>query len=111
LPGICFSLAHFYGDARNFEMATKWFEIASNAQDYGAVIGIKGTELHLGALAVKKEAHDAWQSLLAYSANKAQKERERLIANRRAAGECEICGTKLGFFEKASGNVRCKAHK
>lgn len=39
------------------------------------------------------------------------KEREKLAARRRAAGECEICGTKLGFFEKMGGNARCKAHK
>jgi hypothetical protein len=31
-------------------------------------------------------------------------------AQRRAAGQCEICGTRLGFVRRFSRRARCKAH-
>jgi hypothetical protein len=34
-----------------------------------------------------------------------------LMAQRRAAGECELCGTRLGFARRTIRHHRCKAHK
>jgi WD40 repeat protein len=36
---------------------------------------------------------------------------EILKAQRRAVGQCEICGTKLGFARRVVRHPRCKAHK
>ncbi|MCI0485504.1 MAG: hypothetical protein L0229_02780 [Blastocatellia bacterium] len=36
---------------------------------------------------------------------------EELRADRRVAGQCEVCGTKLRLFAKVTGRVRCKAHR
>ena len=41
-------------------------------------------------------------------------ERKNLLdrqKNWRDNGQCEICGTKLGFFDKLSGQLRCKEHR
>ncbi|HXF38699.1 MAG TPA: hypothetical protein VN687_03205 [Blastocatellia bacterium] len=114
LPGMCISLADYYYETQNPELALEWLQKCINAEYYSDVPGHRESPGYQLAEVSKQDA----QKKLKFLRNKQQgpsisqqQEREKLIAKRRAAGECEICGTKLGFFEKAGGNVRCKTHK
>lgn len=42
---------------------------------------------------------------------RAQAAKEKLKAQRRDAGQCEVCGTKLKLFERIGGYIVCKAHR
>jgi WD40 repeat protein len=64
------------------------------------------------ALRMKEE--DAWLARELAELKRSEKEeaaREILMAHRRAAGECEVCGVKLKFARRATRRPRCKEHR
>jgi len=114
LPGICLSLADCYYEDNNLDEALNWLQRCISAEDYSDLPGHRESLPYQLAQASVEDAHKKLRFLQKKQqgvSTSQQQERERLIAKRRAAGECEICGTKLGFFDKAGGNVRCKAHR
>lgn len=108
LPGLCLSFSYHYGEANNKPVAIEWLRRAVKADIYSDVEETRALTYFKIAQGYKNQAQQMLQSL---SPSSEGQEGERVIAKRRAAGECEICGTKLGFFEKMGGNGRCKAHK
>ncbi|HKP87342.1 MAG TPA: hypothetical protein VJZ26_14655 [Blastocatellia bacterium] len=64
------------------------------------------------ALRMKEE--EAWVARELAELKRLEKEeaaREILMAQRRAVGECEICGERLEFVRRATRRPRCKQHK
>lgn len=64
------------------------------------------------ALRMKEE--DAWLARELAELKRSEKEEaahEILMAHRRAAGECEVCGVKLKFVRRAARRPRCKEHR
>ena len=63
--------------------------------------------------ALKMKEEETWLAQELRELKRLEKDeaaREILMAQRRASGECEVCGVKLRFIQRVTRRPRCKAH-
>ncbi len=103
-PQISNTLNYIYNEAKDMQNRYMVYGLMYDDPALGKVV-------RRDFYAVSKTSVSPLRCLADDEREQYQKAEQHMVAKRRAAGECEACGIKLGFLDKAGGKVRCKAHR